>query len=210
MRIAVFGATGNIGRIFTKQALKEGHSLNLYARKPEGLNTSPSIKVVIGELTDFDRIKEVISGSDAVISLLGPAIKRNYPGTPIATGHELIIKAMKEQGIKRFITIATPAVRFEQDKTSIATVMPRLMARLFLPKPFQEIVAAGEATKNSGLDWTVVRFISPVDGEPKGNVKVSFGDQKIGFGITRKDIAAFVLNELTHPKFIRSMPIIGS
>lgn len=74
-----------------------------------------------------------------------------------------------------------------------------------IDKPYQEIVAAGEATKNSGLDWTIVRFISPTDGEPRGNVKVSFGEKKIGFSITRTDIAAFVLNELT-----RSMPIIGS
>ena len=210
MKIGVFGATGNIGRIFTELALKEGHSLNLYARNAEGLHTSPNIKVVSGELTDFDGIKEVISGTDAVISLLGPALKRNYPGTPIATGHELIVKAMTELGLKRFITIATPAVRFERDQVSIATVMPRIMARLFLPKPYQEIVAAGEATKNSGLDWTIVRFISPTDGEPKGNVKVSFGDKKIGFSITRADIASFVLNELTNPRFITSMPIIGS
>lgn len=210
MKIAVFGASGNIGRIFSELALKEGHLLNLYIRKTTGLPVSPNVKVVTGELTDFDKIKEAISGTDAVVSLLGPAIKRNYPGTPIATGHELIIRSMKELGISRFVTIATPSVRFEKDKASITTIFPRIMGKLLLPKPYQEVVAAGEATRNSGLDWTVVRFIAPVDGKPKGNVKVSFGDKKLSFSITRTDIAAFVLNELIHPQFIRSMPIIGS
>jgi len=210
MRIAVFGASGAIGRLFTEIALQEGHLLHLYARKSDGLTISPSVKAVTGELTDYDKIKEAISGTDAVVSLLGPALKRNYSGMPIATGHEHIIRAMKELGVTRFITIATPAVRFDKDKASIATILPRVMAKLFLPKPYNEIVAAGEATKNSGLDWTIVRFIAPVDGAAKGNVKTTFGDQKISFKITRTDIAAFVLKELTHPEFIRSMPIIGS
>jgi len=88
--------------------------------------------------------------------------------------------------------------------------MPRIIAKLFLPKPYKEIVAAGEVTKNSDLDWTIVRFIAPVDGAARHNVKTTFGDLKINFRITRADIAAFVLKELTHPEFIRSIPIIGS
>ena len=94
-------------------------------------------------------------------------------------GHEHIIRAMKELGVTRFITIATPEVRFEKDKISVATILPRIMAKLILPKPYKEIVAAGEATKNSGLDWTIVCFITPVDGAAKGNIKTTFGDQKI-------------------------------
>ena len=117
---------------------------------------------------------------------------------------------MKELGVSRFITIATPAVKFEKDRTSIATVLPKVMARLFLPKPYKEIVAVGELTKSSGLDWTVVRFIAPADGEATGKVKVTFGDKKIGLKITRADIAAFVLKELTSREYVRSMPIIGS
>jgi putative NADH-flavin reductase len=210
MKIAVFGASGAIGRLFVDLALKEGHTVNQYSRKKEGLPQSENAKVVIGELTDYNPIKEAIRGTDAVVSFLGPALKRSYPGTPITSGHENIIRAMKEVGVSRFITIATPAVKFEKDCTSVATVLPKIMARLFLPKPYQEIVAVGELTKSSGLDWTVVRFIAPTDGEPKGNVKVTFGDKKIGMKITRADIAAFVLKELSNREFVRSMPIIGS
>ena len=195
MRITVFGASGAIGRLFVNLALKEGHQVHQYSRKKEGLPQSENARVFTGELTDYARIKEAISGTDAVVSFLGPALKRSYPGTPIATGHEHIIRAMKEKGVSRFITIATPAVRFEKDRTSVATVLPKVMARLFLPKPYQEIMAVGELTKSSGLDWTVVRFIAPVDGEPTGTVKVTFGDQKVGFKITRTDIAAFVLGD---------------
>jgi putative NADH-flavin reductase len=210
MRIAVFGASGAIGRLFVNLALKEGHEVQQYSRRKDGLPESEKAKIIVGELTDYERVKEGIKGTNAVVSFLGPALKRSYPGTPITTGHENIIRAMKELGVARFITIATPAVRFEKDRTSVATVLPKFMARLFLPKPYKEIVAAGELTKTSGLDWTVVRFIAPINGEPTGKVKVTFGDKKIGFKITRTDIAGFVLNELSNGQFVKSMPIIGS
>lgn len=210
MKIAVFGASGAIGRLFVKLALKEGHQVHQYSRKSEGLPVSDKALVFLGELTSYDQIKAAIVGTDAVVSLLGPALKRSYPGTPITTGHAHIIRAMKELGVARFITIATPAIQFENDHTSVATVLPRFMARLLLPKPYQEIVAVGELTRSSGLDWTVVRFIAPADNEPTGQVKVTFGDKKISFKITRADIAAFVLVELSRRDYVRSMPIIGS
>ena len=209
MNIAVFGANGAIGSHFIRLALKQGHDLNLYSRKKIDLPET-GVKSFVGELSDFNTIKETISGTDAVVSFLGPALKYSYPGMPIADGHDNIITAMKQLNISRFVTIATPAVKFEKDQFSIVTFMPKIMAKLFMPKPYKEIVEVGELTKSSGLDWTIVRFLAPVDGEPTGNVKVTFGDKKIGFKITREDIAAFALKELTQRDYVRSMPIIGS
>lgn len=184
--------------------------MHQYSRKKEGLPQSDKAKVFIGELSDYNQIKNAITGTDAVVSLLGPALKFSYPGMPVSIGHEHIVRAMKEAGVSRFVTIATPAVPFGKDQTSVATVLPKLMARLLLPKPYKEIVAVGQITKSSGLDWTIVRFIAPTDGDPTGKVKVSFGDQKISFKITRSDIAAFVLKQLSSQEYVGSMPIIGS
>ena len=61
MKIAVFGASGAIGRLFVDLALKEGHLVNQYSSKKEGLPKSEKAKVVIGELTDFNSIKEAIN-----------------------------------------------------------------------------------------------------------------------------------------------------
>lgn len=210
MKIAVFGASGAIGRLFVSQALKQGHQVHQYSRSKSGLPESEKAKVFVGELSDYDQIEKAIAGTDAVVSLLGPAVKFSYPGMPVSTGHEHIVRAMKKLGVSRFITIATPAVAFEKDHTSVATILPKVMARLFLPKPYKEIVAVGQITRSSGLDWTIVRFIAPADGEPTGQVKVTFGDQKISFNITRADIAGFVLEQLGSRQYFQSMPIIGS
>ena len=210
MKIAVFGASGAIGRQFVNLALNDGHELYVYSRREINLPDPTKTKLFIGELSDFEKINGTIKHADAVVSLLGPQLKFSYPGMPIASGHKNIIRAMKDQNVSRFITIATPAIKFEKDKTSIITVLPKVMARLFLNKPYKEIVAVGNLTKSSGLDWTIIRFLAPINGEPTGKVMVSFGDRKIRFKITRKDIAKFILQELTDKKYINSMPIIGS
>lgn len=209
MKIAVFGANGAIGSHFIKLARKQGHELNLYSRnKIEMADTG--VKSFVGELSDFNVIKETISATDAVVSFLGPPLKYSYPGTAIADGHDNIITAMKQLKVSRFITIATPSVKFEKDQFSIVTVLPKIMAKLLFPKAYKEILEVGELTRSSGLDWTIIRFLAPVDGEPSGNIKITFGDKKIGFKITRADIATFALQELTQRDYVKSMPIIGS
>ena len=209
MRIAVFGANGGIGQQFIRLALNSGHELHLYSRKSIDISDQSSVKLFNGELSDIDSIKRTIKGCDAVVSLLGPKLKFTYPGTPIINGHINIIQAMNDCGVSRFITIATPAIRFEHDKTSFVTVVPKLLARLFMPKPYKEIIGLGEVTRTSGLDWTIVRFLAPVDGDLKGNVRVTMGDKKIKFKISRADIASFILDEISERKHVQSMPIIG-
>lgn len=96
MKIAVFGASGAIGRLFVALALKEGHQEHQYNRKKKGMPQSENAQVFVGDLTDYARIKEAISGTDAVVSFLGPALKYSYQGVPITAGHQHIICAMNE------------------------------------------------------------------------------------------------------------------
>jgi hypothetical protein len=73
-----------------------------------------------------------------------------------------------------------------------------------------EIVQMGEVVKDSKLDWTVVRFIAPNNKPKAGKVKVTFGNTKINWEISRADIADFILKQTNDNKYVRSMPIIGS
>lgn len=210
MKIAVFGASGKIGRLFVQQAIDEGHSVNVYTRTTPNIPVSDKVMVFVGELSDTDKIRRAVKGTDAVVSLLGPPLKRTYPGMPIAEGHRNIVAALEAESINRFITIATPSIKFHRDKTSIATVLPGILARLFFPKPYKEIVEVGEIVKSTDLQWTIVRFIAPVDRIRTASTKVTFGEGKIKFAISRQAIAAFILKELSENRYLGSMPIIGS
>jgi putative NADH-flavin reductase len=209
--IAVFGASGTIGQLLIKQALAEGNKVNAYVRKKKTFPIKHEhLNLFQGELDDFVAIKGVISGTNAVISTLGPPLKFSYSGMPISDGHRNIVKAMKECSVARFITIATPSIKFEKDKPSLATIVPGIMARLIFPKPYKEIIEIGKIITASGLEWTIVRFLAPKNTPKKGDIKVTFGDRKINFNISRADIADFLFRQITDKTYIHSMPIIGS
>ena len=211
MKVTIFGASGAIGKLLVNKVLEKGYFVTAYIRNPAKFDlTHPNLKLFEGELTDYHRIKEAVSGTDIVVSTLGPALARNYEGFPVLDGHKNIIRAMQSEQIRRFITIATPSVKFKRDKKSVATILPTIMAKLFLPKAYKEIVQIGEVVSGSDLDWTIIRFIAPTNKPGNANVKAGFGDTKMSLSISRADIAGFILEEISNGKYIKSMPIIGS
>ncbi len=156
------------------------------------------------------KILEVITGVDTVISTLGPPLKRKYNNFAVLEGHKNIVKAMRNVQLKRFITIATPSVKSSDDQPSMLTLIPPLMAKVFFPSAYKEIVQLGEIVKNSKLDWIIVRFIAPNNKPQSGQIKLTFGKEKIGWGISRSDIADFLYSQMTDNQYIGLMPIIGS
>jgi len=106
--------------------------------------------------------------------------------------------------------LATPSVKFKKDVSSIATRFPTLLAKLFLPKAYKEIVQIGIIVATSNLDWTIVRILAPKNAPAKGEIKITFGEKKIKFSISRADIADFMLNQTKDNQYLHSMPIIGS
>jgi uncharacterized protein YbjT (DUF2867 family) len=77
MNVTVFGATGQIGRLVVGDLLAGGHDVTAYVRNPAKLGHSdPRLVTVIGELSDEARIRQAVRGSDAVISALGPLLRR--------------------------------------------------------------------------------------------------------------------------------------
>ncbi|WP_198667267.1 NAD(P)H-binding protein [Glycomyces dulcitolivorans] len=67
------------------------------------------------------------------------------------------------------------------------------MGRNLLPRAFRELLGMSDLIKNSGLHWTIVRFTAPKDTPPTGELRVGFyGTDRIGFAVSRADIAAFV------------------
>jgi putative NADH-flavin reductase len=211
MRIAVFGATGGIGRFVVKHALSQGHEVRAYVRNPGKLQLAHArLSVIAGELTDRAAIEKAISGCDAVISAIGIPLKLSYPAMESLEGHENIIAAMQKLGVSRLIDWSTPAVRFPSDEPSLITVVPRITTGIVPTMAKKELVAVSEAIQASGLNWTVVRFVAPTDAPGTGKYQVGFGERRMGLRIPREDIAAFMLEQVRSDAYSRSMPIIGS
>lgn len=122
----------------------------------------------------------------------------------------LICKAMEANHVKRLVDWGTPSVHFEQDKKSLITVFPGIIAGILFSQAKKEMLKIAKVLQESDLDWTLVRFMAPQNTGYTGNVKVGFGDTKMKFSISREDIGAFMIKMLESDTYIRSMPIIGS
>lgn len=127
---------------------------------------------------------------------------KNYKGMPSLEGHKVIIKVMKEHGISRLIDWGTPSISFKSDKTSFITVIPKLLAGIFHRQGKKELIAISKLIVDSGLDWTLVRFLAPKDTPYTGMVKVSFGDITMDMKISRSDIAGFMVRQLTSKQYL--------
>ncbi|MDQ3741434.1 MAG: SDR family oxidoreductase [Actinomycetota bacterium] len=212
LRVAVFGASGGVGRLATEQALERAHEVVAYVRSPAKLGlTHERLRVVAGELTDREAIEEAVRGANAVISALGPSLDRKATGMPLVDGTRNIVEAMRATGVRRYVGMATPSLRDPRDKRSlIGTIVP-VMGRVLLPRAYRELLAMSQIVIDSDLDWTIARFSQPTDKPATGAVRAGFlGTDKVGMAITRADIATFLLDQVTDARFVRAAPAISN
>jgi putative NADH-flavin reductase len=211
MKITIFGANGQIGQILVNQALQAGYHVTAYIRRQNALNIEhEKLQIVVGALTNREKLKEAIVGSDAVISALGPAMsmKRQVLDLPIAEAHKAIISVMQEYGLERFITLATPSISAKEDVKQLITVLPSIMPKLFFPTGYAEMKAIEKLLKNSKLKWTVVRIIDP-NAKTNGNgYSVSLGDTKGKMSVSRYNAAKCMLEAVMKDEWIHKMPIV--
>jgi len=212
MRIAVFGATGKVGRLVTEQLLTAGHEVTVLVRTPDKLTIDhPGLAVRIGQLSDAATVRDVVVGSDAVISALGLSLRRGARGTPVTDGTRSIVAAMQETGVRRFIGLATPSVPDPRDGPTFKAKLLPLIAAVSFPNALTELRGMTAAVMGSELDWTLARITNPTDRPAKATVRAGFlGRDAIGWAMTRADIAAFLVGQLTDTTYVRAAPAISN
>jgi nucleoside-diphosphate-sugar epimerase len=212
MQITVFGATGGIGRHVVDQLLDAGHDVVAYARTPDKLDRhDPHLSIVAGQLTDRDLVTDAVRGSDAVISTLGPSLKRSATGTPVTDGTRTIVAVMDTTGVRRYIGLATPSVPDPRDRPTLKAEVLPVLARLLFPNALTELRGMTDAVTGSDLDWTIARITNPTDKPATGTVRAGFlGVDDVGSAMTRTDIAAFLVAQLSETAYTRAAPAISN
>ncbi|RFU68550.1 NAD(P)-dependent oxidoreductase [Bacillus sp. V59.32b] len=211
MKLTVFGANGAIGQLAVKEALENGDQVIAYIRRDNALTIShENLQIIVGNLDDARKIEEAIADSDAVISALGPALdkSRKVKDLPIAAAHQTIIQVMQKVKKKRFITLGTPSIKANEDRSQVITILPGMMAKLLFPTGYQEMKRIEQLVKQSYLDWTVVRIINPnVKHDGKG-YSISLGDTKGSMNVSRENVAKCLFDMTRKNEYIHKMPIV--
>ena len=212
MRVTVFGASGKIGRIVVDDLLADGHYVTAYLRDPRKLEIShPNLTTIEGQLSDPDWIRQSVRGADAVISALGPSLKRGAVGHPVTQGTQNIVSAMVAEGVRRYIGLATPSIADPRDRPTIKAKVLPVAARLAFPNALDELTEMTAAVTQSSLDWTIARITDPTDKPSKGTLRIGYlGHDKVGMAMSRADIAAFLTAQLDDVAYLKALPAISN
>lgn len=112
LTIALTGATGFVGRATAAELLKRGHTVRALARKAPS-DLPAAVTCITGQLTDAEKLRELMNGADAVIHIAGAIAGLNRAqfhasnAAPIPALAEAAIAA----GVPRFVHVSSLAAR---------------------------------------------------------------------------------------------------
>lgn len=208
MKIVIFGAAGGTGRDVVEQALAKGDEVTAFDRHPEALTIEhPKLKNFQGDIFNQDQVEEAITGQDAVICVLGVKPTTTIPVCSVGTEH--IIAAMQKAGVERFICqSAFTVAALDGEWREVPWVLPVILK--FTPKVrtmFADKIVQEKVTRQSNLDWIIVRPAQLTDGPRTGNYRVGTSlKMSLNSKISRADVADFLLKQLHEDTYLHQVP----
>jgi len=206
-KILVLGATGPTGRHIVSQAVSRGYDVTILVRSPDKATDFKGVRLVVGDARDEKALRKAIMGRDAVISALGTPASPFREVTLLSTATRAFVNAMKAEEVSRLIAITGIGAGDSAGRGGFLfdrLIFPLLLRKVYADKNRQEAIIRG-----SGLDWTIVRP-SVLNNKPGGNAIRTLTDLSAfhGGSISRADVAAFVLDQVTTGEWLRKSPLI--
>lgn len=205
-RVLIVGASGGTGRRLVEQALERGYSVTVLVRQPSRLTIQhPQLSVVKGDVLDEGSVDTAVKGHDAVLSALG---HKRYVGPTriLSDGTRNILRAMERHDVPRFVCETSLGIGESAGRMGLVYtlfVVPVILPFYFWDKTRQERVIAA-----SSAEWVIVRPGALTDGEKRGVRRegASVGSFLWTVKISRADVAAFMLDQLTSDLYLRRAP----
>src|SRR5438105_1540094 len=202
MKIAVIGASGNVGTRVTAELARRGHAVTAVARQPDRIGRLANVIAVKGEVMDEAGLAALIRGHDAAVSSV------HF----LASDPAKLIAAAKASGVGRYIVVGgagslevAPGVRL----VTTANFQPQYRAEAEAGGAFLDLLR-----RENEVNWT---FLSPsaliVAGERTGKFRLG-GDQLLAAAdgkswISFEDYAVALANEIEHPAHARTRFTVG-
>jgi putative NADH-flavin reductase len=204
MKIAIIGATGFVGSSILNELADRGHEITAIARNPK--TDAGNIHWKKADATDVSGLAEALSGNDTVISAFNAGWTNPNLYADFISGSKTIQEAVKQSGVKRFITIGGAGSLF---------VAPGLQA-VDSPNFPKEYYAGASAArdylnilrKEKNLDWA---FFSPALEMHHGITTGKTGKYRLGLEnpvfdannrsiLSVEDLAVVIADEIENPR----------
>ena len=109
MKVAIFGANGQTGRLATALALEHGHHVAAVTRRPaEFPLTGGSLEVIEADARDPAAVSDIVSGVDAVLSTLGVTFTREPVDTYSAGTANIVAGCARRETVGWWWSVRPP------------------------------------------------------------------------------------------------------
>ena len=206
MKVLIVGATGATGRVLMREALEQGYEVTALARNPSAVAPEDyRPRVLEGNALDASDVETAVAGQDAVLSALGTRSSR--PTTLFSESTHNLICAMDKHGVRRLVCIT--GIGAGDSKGHVGFLYDRIILPFVVKNIYEDKNRQEEAIKQSDLDWVIVRPARLTDEPAKGEYGVYLGGSYTAKTISRADVAAFMLAQLTDDTYVRKTPVIS-
>jgi putative NADH-flavin reductase len=191
MKLFVIGATGRTGLEIVQQALARGHHVTGFVRSPESISLkNERLNILKGDAMDENQLVNAIRDHDAVLSTLGPR-EVFKPSSLLHNSAVATTRAMKRSGVRRLV-ILSAAAHFPG--------IPNRIVSFILRNHMRDSLAMEEIVQASGLDWTIARPPRLTQENYTTYRSRENAAPKMGFTLSRKAVAAFMLDAIEQEK----------
>jgi putative NADH-flavin reductase len=206
VKVLIIGATGATGQILMREALEQDHEVTALARNPSALAPEEHrLRVLEGNTLEASSVGAAVAGQDAVLSALGTRSARRT--TLFSESTHNLISAMDKHGVRRLVCIT--GIGVGDSKGHVGFLYDRIIRPFVVNYIYDDKERQEEAIKQSDLDWVIVRPARLTDEPAKGEYNVYLGGSYKAKTISRADVAAFMLAQMTEDTYVGKMPVIS-
>lgn len=203
----IIGASRGIGRQLLEQALQAGHLVTAMARHPEHLpRQSAGLQTVAGDILNLSLVQQVVAGQEAVCLTIGVGVTIK-PVTVFSQGTKNVLAAMAEHGVRRLVCVT--GIGAGDSAGHGGLLYDRLFKPLLLKTIYEDKDRQEALIRASDTDWTIVRPGFLTNGPLTENYRVLTDLWGITADkISRADVAHFMLEELSAPRYVGQTPLL--
>ena len=204
--IAIFGGTGDVGKIIVDKFLSSGNIVKVLSRNPAITSERKNVHFITGNVLQVADVQKCVEVGDSVIITLG---FNNSREDTMSQGTKNIISVMLERKSNRLICLSAQGAGDSWEN------MPQTFKEMVLNDPileasFKDHGVQEDMVKSSNLTWTIVRPTEIVATPESGKFIVNGFDETLTYQISKYDVAQFMVDELHQNKYVRQVAMITS
>ncbi|KAI5920135.1 hypothetical protein F4810DRAFT_723844 [Camillea tinctor] len=198
-KVALAGATGNLGPVILKELVDAGFQVTVLTRKDSTSDKSlpPSVTAVAVDYDSLDSLTSALKGHDAVVSTIG--------GTALSK-QLLLVQAAVKAGVKRFL----PSEFGSNTAVEKVSSLPVYKDKVEVQNALKAAAASGSLTytfvyNGPFLDWgLLIGFLIDIK-----NKQVTLYDngERVFSATTLSSIGKAVVGVLRHPAETANRPV---